>query len=73
MHNHFDNQLRKAIYKHGDEHVDIVLEDNKVYGLYHSESNSFSVTDDFDLEQVGGMEAIKAYESEFDQLCICES
>jgi hypothetical protein len=68
----FDIQLKKAIGKHGDEHIDIIVEENKVYGVYHSTNNSFSVTDTFDLEVLGGLEALKNYESQFEDLCICE-
>ena len=68
----FDTQLRDAIRKYGDDHVDIAVEENRVYGFYHSSKVSFGVTDDYALEEIGGMDALKKYENEFEDLCICE-
>lgn len=67
----FDAQLRTAIKKYGDDHIDIAVTGNEVYGFYHSRNNSFGVTDTYSLEQLGGMESLKQYEQEFEELCIC--
>lgn len=74
MKNTFDAQLRKAISEHGDDHIDIAVyaQEDKVYGFYHSRHNSFGVTDDYSLEALGGIEQIKQYEEEFEDLCVCE-
>lgn len=74
MNNAFDQQLRKAVDTYGEEHIDIAvyIQDDKVYGFYHSEHDSFGVTDDFSLQALGGVEQLKQYENEFDALCVCE-
>lgn len=72
MKTQFDNQIRLAINKHGDEKIDIIVEENRVYGIFHSNNNSFPVTDLFVLDEVGGLEQMKKYEAEFEDLCICE-
>lgn len=69
--NEFDAQLRKAIDKYGEHRIDIAIEKNRVYGFYHSYDNSFGVTNDYTLEELGGIEALKEYEEEFDGLCVC--
>jgi len=68
----FDDAIRLAITKYGDEHIDIIITDDGAYGAYHSSNNSFDVTGTFDVEELGGVEKLKKYESEFDELCICE-
>lgn len=70
----FDAQLREAITQYGDDHIDIAVYEgeDKVYGFYHSRHNSFGVTDDYSLTQLGGIEQIKQYEEEFEGLCVCE-
>lgn len=67
----FDNQLRGAIKKYGDEHVDILIDEDIVYGTYHSRNNSFPVTDTISLSSIGGIQSLIIYENEFDNLCIC--
>lgn len=69
----FDNQLRAAINKYGDHHVDIIVDEKKVYGVYHSSINSFDVTDTYSLTDLGGVESLEKYEAEFEKLCIFEN
>lgn len=69
----FDDQLRAAIQKHGDNHVDIIIDGKKAYGIYHSRHDSFSVTDSYELSSLGGIQGLKKYEKEFEGLCVCES
>lgn len=71
MVNEFDNQLRDAISKHGEEHIDIIVVSNRVYGVYQSATKSFEVTDNYPLIKLGGLDALKKYELEFKGLCIC--
>lgn len=68
----FDEQLRAAIKKYGDDHVDIMVEGEEVYGVYHSRHNSFAVTDTYTLSELDGIETLKKYEKEFEELCVCE-
>lgn len=69
----FDSQLRGAIKKYTDKHIDILItKERDVYGIYHSNNNSFDVTYPFPLDKLGGVEALKKYEEEFENLCICE-
>jgi len=68
----FENQIKKAIGKYGDEHVDIKVEENEVYGFYHSGNNSSPVTDTFSLDSLGGINELRKYEEEYENLCICE-
>lgn len=70
----FNNQLQKAIDKYGDEHVDIVVneEADQVYGFYHSRHDSSPVTDTFSLTEMGGIEAVKQYEDQYEKLCVVD-
>lgn len=67
----FNMQIREAIIIYGDNQIDILVQDNEVYGSYHSTNNSFSVTDTFSLDQLGGTTELKKYEIEFQELCVC--
>lgn len=69
----FDNQIKKAIDRYGDDHIDIIVQEEEVYGGYHSRHNSFRVTDVFSLEELGGIDDLKKYEIEFEDLCVCEA
>lgn len=66
----FDNELVKAVYKYGDEHIDIAVEGETVYGFYHSKHDSFGVTDFYTLNELGGIDTLKAYEQSFENLCV---
>lgn len=69
----FDNELVAAINKYGDNHIDIAIEGNTVYGFYHSKHDSFGVTEFYSLDELGGIEKLKEYENEFENLCVCKN
>ena len=41
------SEVKAAVNKYGAEHIDIVYGDDCIYGMYHSSTNSFSVTADY--------------------------
>lgn len=69
----FDNEIRAAIRKYGDHNIDIIIDEERVYGTYHSSNNSFCVTDTYNLEELGGIDVLKSYEEHFANLCVCEN
>lgn len=48
----FMNELNDAIDEYGEESVDIIVnrEQGYMYGCYHSENDSFPVTESYPLE-----------------------
>lgn len=67
----FNNQLAEAISKYSDRHVDVIVSEQEVYGIYHSESNSFSVTDTFSVDSLGGIDELMKLEEQHEHLCVC--
>lgn len=50
----FEKEFVDAVLKYGEDSVDIILKGNKVYGTYHSQTNSFNVTEEYLLKDIGG-------------------
>jgi len=53
-------EINIAIGKYGNDHIDVVIEDNKIYGMYHSENDSFGVTKDY-IINVAAYEELEKY------------
>lgn len=72
MKKQFDNEIFKAINDYGDDCIDIAIDKGTVYGFYHSKHDSFPVTNNYNLNNLGGIEVLKALEKEYNGLvAIC--
>lgn len=67
----FENEIDLAVEKYGDNHIEIVVMGDEVYGMYHSYKRGFSVTDTYSLEEIGGMDVLKEIENKYEELCLC--
>ena len=43
----FQREIEAAINQYGVDHIDVVYSEDKIWGMYHSSKNSFSVTEDY--------------------------
>ena len=66
----FEREFHKAINQYGDHHVDIQVTGNQVYAYYHSKHDSFPVTRDYSLHELGGIDRIMQYEDDYENLCV---
>ena len=41
----FLSQIKQTVEKRGADHIDLIIEDNTVYGTYHSRHDSFPISD----------------------------
>lgn len=68
----FKQEIMSVINKYGEEHIDIAIEGNIVYGFYHSDCDSFNVTQDYTLSSLKGIGEIEEIIKDFDKVCINE-
>lgn len=68
----FDKEIMQAINNYGDDKIDIAIQSDTVYAFYHSRHDSFPVTKNYSLSELGGREKLRIYEDDFNCLCICD-
>lgn len=70
MNKEFEQQLEGAIYKYGDDKVDIIVEEGQVYGVYYDSGNSFGVTETYKIGELGGNSKVESYEDKYNNLSV---